>query len=269
MRLQNFVSSAWKNPSKFGTQSWVNFISSAFDESQSKLRSKNKNYGAILFSEEKLLLNIWQMGFGSESNWKNATIPLSFFVRALSHFQISIFCTIRDPIEYIRSIYIQTMFTRRSVFDAAVISLEEFITFALTQYEINSLSSPLFPVFRKDFIQSISNIAFQSDLSSYLYMDFPSGSTFHGNPSNALALLSSSIRDFYRKPGVNTVHNASTQNPLKSDIIQFAIESSNLTFSEGLSANQKLDYITVNSLQKLDILSLIINQSLSPTAQKI
>ena len=102
------------------------------------------------------MLNIWQMGFGSKSNWKNATVPLSLFVSALNHFQIGIFCTIRDPIEYIRSIYIQTMFTRRTFFDATVISLEEFISLALAQYEINSLSSPLFPVF-KDFIKTISD----------------------------------------------------------------------------------------------------------------
>ena len=156
------------------------------------------------------------------------------------------------------------MFTRRGLFDAAVISLDEFIAFALTQYEINSLSSPLFPVFRRDFIQSISKIAFQSDLRSYLYMDFPSGSTFHGNPSNALELLSASIRDFYRRPRVDSVHNNSIQHPLKSDIIKFAIESSGLTFSEGLSNNQKLDLITENSLKKLNILKLIIEQGLSP-----
>ena len=261
-RLQNFVSSACKDPCQFVALIWSNFIVSYFNESNSKLRSRNCR--ALLFSEEKLLLNIWQMGFGSKSNWKNATVPLSLFVSALNHFQIGIFCTIRDPIEYIRSIYIQTMFTRWTFFDATVISLEEFISLALAQYEINSLSSPLFPVFRKDFIKTISAIACQTDLSSYLYMDFPSGSIFHGNPSNALALLSASVRDFYRKPQVNAVHNESRKHPLKSDIIKFAIESSTLTFSEDLSIDQKIDLVTVNNLQRLDILTDIMDQSLSP-----
>ena len=154
------------------------------------------------------------------------------------------------------------MYTRRSLFDADVISVEEFIAFGLMQYEINPLSSPLFPIFCKDFIQSISSIAFQSDLSSYLYMDFPSGSTLCGNPSDSLAHLGTSIRDFYGRSEANPVHNDS-RHPLKSDIANFAIESSGLSFREGLSANQKLNLVTVNSLQKIDILNLIINQRLS------
>ena len=254
-RLQDFVSCAWKNPSKFVSSEWSSFVVSQFDETIATLPSTNTP--AIVFSEEKLLLNCWQLGFGSKLDWTSATIPLQIFAEALSTYKVSVFCTVRNPIEYIRSIYVQTMFTRRTLYNADILSFEDFLDLALIQYEVNSFSSPLFPVFRKEFFDSISSLFSFSGSISFLYIDFPSGATLHGSPNDSLALLGSTVSSFYSNLPGSSIHNVSSNDSLKTDIARFAVESSALHSDARLSLSKRLDFLVASCLEKHDILNLM------------
>ena len=71
-RLQNFVSSAWKDPSQFEAQKW----STLFYLLLTNL-IQNCGQEQHLFSEEKLLLNIWQMGLLKVECYNSSIIIVS------------------------------------------------------------------------------------------------------------------------------------------------------------------------------------------------